>query len=170
MCSQVQDFLFTPHFQGSRVFAHAHDVEDTNYVPFGLLQPAVVTQQNRRHSIHRTAPESFCKEDQRNVSSFILGSTYQVEALFPGTAPRMLPNHLYLEDYSGTLSKFWLHPHPVMQELNAWSRVQSPPVFLVLYRQSGFLLSLSRGPACSIFYPRTCGICLAGILRGLSVN
>ena len=46
----------------------------------------------------------------------------------------------------------------------------SPPVLLVLYRQSGFLLSLSRGPACSMYYPRTCGICLAALLRGLSVN
>ena len=116
--------------QDSRVFAHAHAVEDTNYVPFGLLQPALVTQKNRRHSILRTAPESFCKENQRNVCSFILGSTYQVEALFPGTAPRTLPSHLYLEDYRGTCSKFWLHPHPVIQELKAWSRVQSSPHLL----------------------------------------
>ena len=36
--------------------------------------------------------------------------------------------------------------------------------------QSGFLLSLSRGPACSMYYPRTCGICLAALLRGLSAN
>ena len=87
-------------------------------------------KKNRRHSILRTAPESFCKEHQRNVCSFILGSTYQVEALFPGTAPRTLPSHLYLEDYRGTCSKFWLHPHPVIQELKAWSRVQSSPHLL----------------------------------------
>ena len=123
--SHFQDFLGTPHFQDSRVFAHAHAVEDTYYVPLALLQPAVVTQQSRRHSILRTAPERFCKEDHSNVCSFILGSTYQVEALFPGTAPRTLPNHLYLGDYRGTCSKFCLHPHPVIQELKAWSREQS---------------------------------------------
>ena len=47
---------------------------------------------------------------------------------------------------------------------------RGPLVLLVLSRQSGFLLSLSRGPACSICYPSTCGICLAALLRGLSVN
>ena len=34
----------------------------------------------------------------------------------------------------------------------------SPLVLLVLYRQSGLLLSLSKDPACSMYYPRTCGM------------
>ena len=181
-CFAVKSKIFwvLSTFKTREYLPTTHPVEDTNYVPFGLLQPAVVTQQNGRHSILRTPLGSCCKEDQRKVCSIILGATYQVEAWFPGTASRTLPSHLCLEDYRGTCSKFWLHP-PFIQGLKAWSRVQSSPpppppppphllVLLVLSKQSGYLISLSRSPPCSMCYPRTCGICLATLLRGLSVN
>ena len=126
--SQVQEFLGTPQFQDSRASAYAHTLEDTNYVPFGLLQPVVVTQQKGRHSILGNPPESFHKEDQRHVCSIILGSACQVEAVSPGTAPRTLPSHLYLKDYRGTCSKFWMHPIQSYKNSRRGQDCRVPPI------------------------------------------